>query len=143
MLEIKVVPRHIRPYDEYVFFLGDESMFYLLLFMVCFIVIYFVYYFIFDDKLKKEKYTKISELVLLCNKFNLDKKKMDYKQALNGIAIINAFIMSFTIAIVMYIPIRIEFKLIVAFAIIMVLIFSLYFAYGKYLNRKWGKKDGI
>lgn len=118
-------------------------MFSLIMFVVVFIVIYLVYYFIFDDKLKKEKYTKISELVLLTKKFNLDKKKMNYKGLLNGIAIINAFIISFTVTIVDLIPVDMVFKLAIAFVIIMVLIFSLYISYGKYLQKKWGMKDGI
>ena len=118
-------------------------LFSLLLFIIIFVVMYFVYYFIFDDKLKKERYTKISELVLLTNRFNLDKKKMNYRSALNGIAIINAFIISFTIAIIDFIPLRMEFKLLIAFFIIITLMITLYFAYGKYLNKKWGKKDGV
>ena len=116
-------------------------MFSLLLFIIIFIVMYFVYYFIFDDKLKKEKYTKISELVLLTNRFKLDKKKMDYRSALNGIAIINAFIISFTIAMIDFIPLRMELKLLIAFFIIITLLVILYFAYGNYLHKKWGKKD--
>ena len=124
------------------FFLGDDNMvFSLLLFMIIFAVMYFVYYFIFDDKLKKEKYTKISELVLLTNRFKLDKKKMNYRSALNGIAIINAFLISFTIAIIDFIPVRMEFKLLIAFFIIVTLMITLYFSYGSYLHKKWGKKD--
>lgn len=114
-------------------------MYEILLFIIVFTVIYFVYYFIFDEKIKKEKYTKISELVILCKKFNLDKKKMDYRKTLNGVAIINAFIIAFTLAIINLIPLRMEFRLLIAFVIIMVLIFTLYFAYGKYLNKKWGR----
>ena len=30
----------------------------------------------------------------------------------------------------------------VLFIIILVLIFSMYFAYGNYLKKKWGKKNG-
>ena len=116
-------------------------MFSLLLFFIIFFVVYFVYYFIFDDRLKKEKYTKITELVLLTNKFKLDKKRMHYKSALNGIAIINAFIVSFTIAIVDFIKVRIEFKLLIAFFIIVPLLIILYFSYGSHLHKKWGKKD--
>ena len=112
----------------------------LIMFALIFTVIYFVYYFIFDDMLKKEKYTKISELVLLAKKFELDKKKMDYKQALNGIAIINAFIIALTFTIIDLIPVVITLKLVIGFAIILCLIFSLYFAYGKSLQKKWGKK---
>ena len=119
-------------------------MFSLILFIVVFLVVYFVYYFRFEDLLKKEKYTRISELVLLTRKFNLDKKKMNYKSALNGIAIINAFIMAFTITIIDIIPVKIYFKLFIAFPIILFLIFSLYFSYGKRLKKKWGKEeDGI
>lgn len=90
--------------------------------------------------LKKEKYTKISELTFLVSKFKLDKKKMNYKKCLNGVAIINAFIISFTIAIVDLIPISMIYKLGIAFVILMGLIFSLYMLYGKYLQKKWGKK---
>jgi len=135
-----VVPRHIRPYDEYVFFLGVDIMVRVLYFIIVFIVVYFCYYFIFDDMLKKEKYAKISELVILTKKFNLDKKKMNYRSLLNGIAIINAFIMATTIVVADLIPSNYFVKLLVAFILILILMFSLYFAYGKYLNKKWGKK---
>lgn len=114
-------------------------MFNIMFFIVIFVVVYFAYYFIFDDMLKKERYTKISELVILTKKFNLDKKKMNYRRLLNGVAIINAFIIAFSATLVDYLPIDIMFKLFVAFIVIIILIFSLYFAYGKYLNKKWGK----
>ena len=114
-------------------------MFDIMFFVILFVVVYFAYYFIFDDMLKKERYTKISELVILTKKFNLDKKKMNYRKLLNGIAIINAFIIAFSVTLVEWLPIDIMFKLVVAFGVILILIFSLYFAYGKYLNKKWGK----
>ncbi len=117
-------------------------MFNLIMFVIIFLGVYFVYYFIFDDKLKKEKYTKISELVLLTRKFNLNKKKMNYKSALNGIAIINAFIVSVTFTIIDLIPVSIVLKLIIAFVIMLIMIFSLYISYGKMLQKKWGKEDG-
>ena len=118
-------------------------MFNLIMFIVIFLVVYFVYYFIFDDRLKKEKYTKISELVLLTRKFDLDKKKMNYRSALNGIAIINAFIISVTFTIIDLIPVNIVFKLLIAFILMLIMIFSLYMSYGKILQKKWGKKNGI
>ena len=117
-------------------------MFNLIMFGVIFLGVYFVYYFIFDDMLKKEKYTKISELVLLTREFNLDKKKMNYRSALNGVAIINATIIAVTFTIIDIIPVNIVIKLLIAFVLILIMIFSMYISYGKYLQKKWGKKNG-
>lgn len=111
-----------------------------IMFTLIFIVVYFVCYFIFDDMLKKEKYTKLTSLVLLTNKFNLDKKKMDYKSTMNGVAIINAFIISFTFTVIDLIPVIITLKLVIGFIIMIILMFGLYFSYGRKLQKKWGKK---
>ncbi len=118
-------------------------MFDIVFFFIIFVIVYFVYYFIFDDLLKKEKYTKISELVILTKKFNLNKKKMNYRKLLNGISIINAFIIAFTITVINLLPKGwfIGVKLLIAFVIILVLIFSMYYGYGHYLKRKWGKEN--
>lgn len=112
----------------------------LIMFAFIFVAVYFVCYYIFDDMLKKEKYTKLTSLVLLTNKFDLDKKKMDYKSTMNGVAIINAFIISFTFTIIDLIPVIITLKLVIGFVIMIILMFGLYFAYGKKLQKKWGKK---
>ncbi|MBQ8659284.1 MAG: hypothetical protein IJ475_00390 [Bacilli bacterium] len=120
--------------------MNEKIMGALIMFALVFVIVYFVYYFIFDDMLKKEKYTKISELGLLVRKFNLDKKKMDYKKCLNGVAVINAFIISFTFTLIDFIEIDIIFTLLFAFVVLTVLILVCYFSYGKYLNKKWGKK---
>ena len=119
------------------------KLFSVLLFAIAFVIVYLVFYFIYDNKLKKEQYTKISELVLYTKLFNLDKKKMNYKSLLNGVAIINAFIIAFTAAFLDFLPLRMEFKLIIAFFIILGLMFGLYYAYGRILKKKWGKKDGV
>ena len=118
-------------------------LYYILMFVVVFIGAYLVYYFIFDDMLKKEKYTKISELGLLTRVFKLDKKKMNYRQCLNGVAIINAFIISFTFTVIQFLKIPIVFMLIIAFIIMLILVFVCYMLYGKYCHKKWGKKDGV
>lgn len=117
-------------------------VFSLLFFIVLFIIFYLIYYFIFDDMLKKEKYTKINELVFLTKVYNLDKKKMNYRSCLNGVAIMNAFIIAFTVTIIDALPINIVFSLIVAFVILMVMIYFGYKIYGNYLSKKWGKKNG-
>lgn len=121
------------------FILEGDEMFSVITFIIAFFVTYFIYYFIFDDLLKKEKYMKISELVILTKKFNLDKKKMNYRSLLNGVAIINAFILAFTLAVVLWLPVPEWLLMIIAFIMIIVLIIVMYFIYGKKLNKKWGK----
>ena len=119
--------------------MSDKILFSVLFFIIMFLIVYFVYYMIFDDMLKKEKYTKISELVLLTNKFNIDKKKMDYKKCLNGIALINAFIMSLTMVVVDLIGLNSLIWLPIALVMIFGLIILMYYTYGKICEKKWGK----
>ena len=119
--------------------MNDKMLFTILFFILMFIVIYFIYYMIFDDMLKKEKYTKISELRLITNKFKVDKKKMDYRQFLNGISLINAFIMSLTMAVVDLIGLNSLMWLPIALIMIFGLIIVMYYSYGKICEKKWGK----
>ena len=107
-------------------------MFGVIMFFVVFVVAFLVYYLIFDDMLKKEKYARISELVLLTNKFNLEKNRKHYRSLLTGVAFINSFIIALTIAIVVSLKIDMAFRLLIAFGLMLVLIFSLYYIYGKY-----------
>ena len=60
----------------------------------------------------------------------------------NGVAIINATIIAVTFTIIDIIPVNIVIKLLIAFALILIMIFSMYISYGKYLQKKWGKKNG-
>ena len=137
-----MVPRHSRPYDENVFFYEREivMMFGVILFFVVFFVSCLVYYLIFDFLLKKEKYARISELVLLTNKFKLKKDRKHYRSILNGITIINSFIIAITIALVVSIKIDMIFRLLLAFVFMLILIFVMYTIYGKHLSKKWGQK---
>jgi len=122
----------------------EQIIFSSLFFTIIFVVVYFVYYFIFDDRLKKEKYTKITELSFLVKLNNLDKKKMDYRKTLNGVALINAFIIAFTITFINLIKLKIYYCLPVAFIMMFGMIYFSYKTYGKHLAKKWGKdKDGV
>ena len=85
-------------------------LFEIIFFIIVFTVAYLFFSYIFNDMLKKEKYTKITELKFLTNHFKLDKKKCNYKELLNGCAIINAFIIGFTVALVDYININVCFQ---------------------------------
>jgi hypothetical protein len=118
---------------------GERILFSLIFFAIVYAGVFFVYYMIFDDMLKKEKYTKISELVLLTNKFKLDQKKMDYRKCLRGVALINAFILALVVVIVEWIGIDTFLWLPIALVLLFGLILLCYYLYGKYCEKKWGK----
>jgi hypothetical protein len=121
-------------------YMKETILFSLLFFAIVFIAAYFIYYMIFDDKLKKEKYTKISELVLLTNKFKIDKKKMDYRKCLKGVALINAFIIALTVVVVDLIGLSNMLWFPVAIVMLFGLLIICYYSYGKICEKKWGKK---
>ncbi len=115
-------------------------MFYLLLFVVIFLVIFFVFSLVFDDALRKDKKV-IKEIEVAKKLFKLDEKKIEVKKLLRGVSIINSFIISITVVIVDIIGIDKFYWLPIAFVIILALIFSCYYIYGKILHKKWGKDE--
>ena len=127
------------------FYLGDDLMkdqiiFSILFFTIVFVIAFFIYYFLYEDRLKKEKYEKLTELGFLIKLNNLDKKKMDNKKCLTGVAFINAFIIAFTVTFLDAINLKMYLCLPIAFIMMIILIYSLYKMYGKKLAKKWGKK---
>ena len=115
-------------------------MYGVVIFFIMFIVVFFAYYLIFDDMLKKEKYARISELVLLTNRFKLKKDRKNYRSILMGVAGINSFIIALTIALVVSFKFHMIIRLIAAFFFMLIMIFVLYRIYGRYLSKKWGEK---
>lgn len=112
-----------------------------------FIVIYLIDYYIVlkpklsDKKKKKIKKTKkkregLMEVDYLSFKFGIPKLYlMDYK-IFKQIALFNAFIISLTSTVIMFIPIHISFQLLLGFALLFGLIYSIYEIYGRYLVKK-------
>ena len=115
-------------------------MFHLLLFIVVFLVVYFVFKLIFDDALRRDK-KNIKEIGVAKKVFHLDEKKIDNKKLLNGVSIINAFIVAITFIVVDLIGLDKAYWLAIAFVIIIALIFICYSIYGKILYKKWGKDE--
>lgn len=89
---------------------------------------------------KKKKIKSISEIDYLKAKFKLDEKKLDKDKMIIMISFINAFIISLVSSIVMLMPFAIMWQMIVAFALLFGLIYSLYEIYGRHLKRKEDKK---
>ena len=81
----------------------------------------------------------IAEKLEKDHKIKLDKKKMDYRKCLTGVAMINSFIIALTVVVVDLIGL----KNMIWFPIAIVMIFGLillgYYLYGKYCEKKWGK----
>ena len=88
-------------------------------------------------KTSVKKYVK--EVETAKKLFNLDEEKIDKKELLTGVAIINAFIVATTFIVVDIIGLDKIYWFIAALAVILVLIVVCYFIYGKILYWKWGK----
>ena len=112
---------------------------YLLLFVISFLLIYFVYYFIVVNRKKGlEAFKEGKQVMFFKNAYKLDLKKLDYKKFANSLSLVNAFIISFTLVVVEFVP-GLIFKLLVALACLIPLILICYSVLGKVYKKKEGK----
>lgn len=128
-----------------------ESVIYI--FIVLLIVVFLVdYYFINKRKLilinnkgmtkkgKKKKVKNISEIDYLVGKFKLNSKKLNKEQVIIWISFINSFIIASVSSVVMLMPFKIMWQLLIAFVLLFGLIYALYEIYGRYLKKLEVKK---
>lgn len=108
-----------------------------------FIITFGVFYFNYCQKLKRKDYQKLTELNFFIKKYNLNKKILNYQRVLFVTAIINASIISFVATLIYFLPINYAFRFLIAFVLLIALIYSLYEIYGRYLERKWGKNNEL
>lgn len=108
-------------------------------------IILFIYDYFFNKRRKlknrKKKKNNITELDYLKAKFHLKLSKLDKNKIIIVIALINSFIISFVSYIIMILELKIIWLLIIAFALLFSLIYSLYEIYGRYLKRKEDKYE--
>ena len=117
--------------------------------IITFIVVLIVdYYFVLIPKYniiqgkktkRKSNNNTIMEVQFLVSKFKLNDSKIDYKYLLKRIAFLNALIISFTSTIIMYIPLKMMWQLLIGFVIVFGLIYALYELLGRHLVRKGWK----
>lgn len=88
---------------------------------------------------KTKKIKNIGELDYVIAKFKLDFKKIDIERAIIWISLINSFIISLVSFIIMIIPLKIAWQMLIAFALLFGLIYSLYEIYGRHLKRLQNK----
>lgn len=128
-----------------------ESVIYI--FIVLLIVVFLVdYYFINKRKLilinnkgmtkkgKKKKVKNISEIDYLVGKFKLNEKKLNKDRVIIWISLINSFIIASVSSVVMLMPFKIMWQLLIAFVLLFGLIYALYEIYGRYLKKLEVKK---
>lgn len=89
---------------------------------------------------KKKKIKNIGELDYLIAKFKLNFKNIDTDRSIIWISLINSFIISVVSFIIMIIPLKIMWQMLIAFALLFSLIYSLYEIYGRHL-KKLQQKD--
>ena len=109
-------------------------------FVLLFLLFYIIYS-VFINKKKKDysKLKKNDEIKGFIAKYNLDMKKTNYKEVLNILTIINAFIISFTATLILNIN-GFIWKILVSFVVTFILIYSLLELAGRYLKNKEDKK---
>lgn len=119
-------------------FFGGMIMLHFLLFVITFLIVFLVFKVVLEDGLKRD-IKNVKEVETAKKLFNLDEEKIDKKELLTGVAIINAFIVATTFIVVDIIGLDKIYWFIAALAVILVLIVVCYFIYGKILYWKWGK----
>jgi len=112
---------------------------YLILFLISFFIIYLMYFLIVVRRDKGIEAFKTGKQVLFFkNAYNLDLNKLNYKKFANSLALVNAFIIAFTVTIIDLID-GYTMKLLVGFIILVPLILICYYVLGKIYKKKEGK----
>ncbi len=108
-------------------------------FIFCFLIIYLLYLFVIILRKKGlEKFKTSKQLEYFKIKYKLDVKKINFKQFANLLAMTNAFIIAFTVTIIDLFD-NWFLKILVAFVILLPLMYLLYTMLGKHYKKKEGK----
>lgn len=112
-----------------------------LIYAVCtFIIIYMLYaILIIHRKNKLNNIYKSTEVVILNKVLRVDTNKIEAKKLARIVALINAFIISVTLELVLLITNRTVLQMLLAFVILILLIIIIYPILGYFLRRKYGK----
>jgi len=135
-----VVPRVSRPYVHNTFLCEKGgNMEKVLIFLICFIIVYLVYYLVVVHRKKGlEAFKAGKQLLFFKNAYNLDIEHLDYKKFANSLALVNAFIIAFTVTVIEFFDSYIV-KLGVGFIVLIPLMLICYYILGKAYKKKEGK----
>ncbi len=108
-------------------------------FLVAFVLVFLFYYFFVIRKVKKNKDIIPMELNFFIRRYNLNIKKINKEKVVLLISLTNSFIISFTSVVTFNVE-SLLWRLVIGFALLMTLIYSLYEIEGGILKRKENKK---
>lgn len=89
-----------------------------------------------NKKGKQKKVNSIGEMNYLVSKFKLNKKKLNEDSMILWISLINSFIISVVSSVLMLMPFKLMWLMLIAFVLLFCLIYSLYEIYGRHLKKK-------
>ena len=113
----------------------------LFIFLITFVSIFLIYFFVFYLKgLKKKKIKKSMQVQLILTKTHLKEKDINEKSIGIIICLIDALIISSAGTIATSINVNYVWQILIGFALLMGLIYSLYTIVGIILKRKCNKK---
>ena len=80
------------------------------------------------------------DITMIINRYKLDKKKFNYEKISFVMALINSFIVAVVGTIASAINLDMVWQLVIAFVLLMILMYIMYTGVGRYLRRKENKK---
>ena len=112
---------------------------YLLIFIITFLLVYLLYYFVVVRREKGlEAFKKGKQVLFFKNAYNLNLEKLNYEKFANSLAVTNAFIIAFVVAVLEIFD-NLIIKLLVGFVTLIPLILICYYVLGKIYKNKEAK----
>lgn len=117
----------------------------LIYFGICFVVILLIYLLFINRKFRKEykEGKEQVEIYYLIKRFKLNMRLTKYKTIKLIVSILNSFIVAFTFTVIINLKVKYVYKLMIAFLIMFILIYSLYEITGRILKKKELKNNDI
>jgi ABC-type transport system involved in cytochrome c biogenesis permease component len=117
----------------------------LIYFGICFITVLLIYLLFINKKFRKEykEGKEQVEIYYLIKRFKLNMRLTKYKTIKLIVSILNSFIVAFTFTVIINLKVKYVYKLMIAFLIMFIMIYSLYEITGRILKRKELKNNDI
>ena len=117
----------------------------LIYFGICFITVLLIYLLFINRKFRKEykEGKEQVEIYYLIKRFKLNMRLTKYKTIKLIVAFLNSFIVAFTFTVIINLKVKYVYKLMIAFLIMFILIYSLYEITGRILKKKELKNNDI